>query len=443
MGSQPVASARLQAQKQVTDVPVSDLRTISYEFDTSATSKGLKLPYAICVDGKVQDAFAKKPRALTPGDRKIVVAVRPGRKVSLYLNSDAHRDFRTAPVYEVLAGGNDVSVQIKELKGKHSELAVVGKPKVASDASGKRATDHYAAALTGDIWMSISHRYSEAEARERLPDDCPQAICDAVLAIYRGLPTPQLTIDFPASDSAPAHKLHITFQEQESVVSNTTNCPLLTEALPRTHPLAFAALFQEAHKARISDIAVTSCWRPSLGEIVHRVGLGLDITFVQRNQERVAVNRAALVSSNRSGPNVTADERDLYRKYEESKKNAFSLEQRRDAVSARVERAKGDEKKNLQAELDQLNSQVRNQKSAMGADRERWERAVDDADRPAMRDLRTGLHLNALVDQILDPWYMDLDTHNSQSRTPNEQKTKLEQLHNNHLHITIREPGLP
>lgn len=57
----------------------------------------------------------------------------------------------------------------------------------------------------------------------------------------------------------------------------------------------------------------------------------------------------------------------------------------------------------------------------------------------AMSSLRGTLKLNLAVAQILDPWYVDLNTRDSHAVHPNEQCAEIEKGHNNHLHITISE----
>ena len=74
------------------------------------------------------------------------------------------------------------------------------------------------------------------------------------------------------------------------------NGSLLKDVLPRTHPHAFAALMTEAYAAGVNDISVTSCWRPMLGSIVHRAGLGSDVVAIAYVHQAVKLNRVGLVT---------------------------------------------------------------------------------------------------------------------------------------------------
>jgi len=58
-----------------------------------------------------------------------------------------------------------------------------------------------------------------------------------VRSIYAGLARPALSVNFPASDSAPAMTLRVAFRAemQGNVRANTTHCPCLTGILPRMY----------------------------------------------------------------------------------------------------------------------------------------------------------------------------------------------------------------
>jgi hypothetical protein len=53
-------------------------------------------------------------------------------------------------------------------------------------------------------------------------------------------------------------------------------------------------LLAEARAAGVTELRITSGWRPMLGSIAHRAGLGLDIDYAESATEHVALNRAAL-----------------------------------------------------------------------------------------------------------------------------------------------------
>lgn len=413
MNDQSQAASRfLDRDKTITTVPVRSRCSVCYEFDTRATTAELLIPYRVSINGKVQATANGKPHTLSKTDRKIKLQVDPGSHVALYLNSDVHPDYQCNPVYAVEVGDRDVLVKITEQKGRigHAQ-PVVGMPASRpADKPGGRPMDCYQALLIGDIWMAVSHLYTVAEAEALMPPDTAPAIRNAVRSIYAGLATPGLQVQFPASDSMPAKILKVSFAEADNVQANITHCPLLTGVLPRTHPYAYAALLTEAHKVGVTDMLVTSCWRPMLGSIVHRAGLGLDVAYISSASERVKINRVGLLKKGRSNnENISDREKLLFDEYEAAKQHAH-------AVLATEPQAKSEER----------------------LARESWEEEKDKTEPKLMRNLREGLRTHQFIGQLFDPWYMEVNTKNHH-RSANEQHTRNESIHANHLHLTIRE----
>lgn len=402
------AAATLDANATVKAVPVSVRRTVCYEFDTGATKADLALPYLVIIDNKVQG----KPRQLSSAKRKITVEASAGSKVALYLNSDVHPDHRRNPVYAVLVEEHDIVVKITEQQGNKEYVEpVVGEGIVRPPQSpGVRSAMRHAAKLTGDIWMLISHRYTEAEAETLLASTTDAVVRKAVCSIYRGLGVPKLDIPQLIGNDV----LHISFLKQDNPHLNIKNtCTLLGDVLPRTHPYAFAALFSVARNLGLSEVHVTSCWRPSLGSIAHRAGLGLDVNLIADISQQVKINRAGLREKGPSkNPNVTDREKELFVIAEE--KEAIAKKNQYDPYAA---------------------------KDARGA-KDDWRHELNGNEPKIMHDLRDSLEKERRVGQILDPWYVELNTNQPNSRKPNEQKTVDEKFHNHHLHITIKEPGI-
>lgn len=447
-GQTPDATCTLSPEGTVTVVQVGPRCKLTYEFDTTATSASLALPYVVAIDGEVLPEFSGKPGALRDG-RMIRMTVKPGSRVALFLNSDVHPNHRRSPVYEVQVGNNDVHVKITEKKGRIShERAILRQPLCRPGSTPGRRLELYEAALTGDIWMQVTHLYTPAEADVLLPSDTSPAVRAAVRSIYAGLPRPELIVNFPASDSAPAMRLRVEFREemQENVRLNTTHCPWLTGILPRTHPCAYAALLSEAHAAGVSAVAVTSAWRPSFGSIAHRAGLGLDITYLEGDGQRAFLNRAALVkgSAQRNG-NVSEREKVLWREYQQAKEELAARERERDAARGRLNRNRNAEN------ADWLTRALADADVRFGAAQEResaaskeWDAERNRNEPDLIRRLRNRLAGNKSVKQLFDPWYMDANTEDKVPPVPNEQResNKNEQTHNNHLHITVREPKI-
>ena len=330
----PAALCTLSEAGTLTIVTVKRKCTVCYEFDTSATNRDLALRYLVVIDGNVVQTNGDRPLALDANNRKIMVAVDPGSKVALFLNSDVHPDFRRHPVYAVQVGENDVHVKITERMGRIShESSMLPAPNQRKGSNPDKLVDAYSAALTGDIWMEISNLYTEDEADATLPADTNTTVRAAVRRIYQGLPSKELVVQFPASDSEPKHTLRLRFDEPDNVLENTTHCPLLTGVLPRTHPRAYAALLTEARASGVTELRVTSGWRPMLGSIAHRAGLGLDINYAESATERVQINRASLTNAKlKHNDNVSEREQMLYAEYEQAKKEAEDKEKDRKAA---------------------------------------------------------------------------------------------------------------
>jgi len=332
--------------------------------------------------------------------------------VALFLNSDVHPDFRRCPVYAVVVGDNDVLVRIKEQKGRIGHARAVAGTATARPPSqpGGRPTDCYDSLLTGDIWMQISHKYTVEEVSTRMAADTPPAVAAAVRSIYSGLAQPRLVLNFPPSDSTAAQTLSVRFAEADNALANTTHCPLLTEVLPRTHPAAFAALLTEARNAGVTEMLVTSCWRPMLGSIVHRAGLGLDVTYIANATQRVNINRVGLtLPSTRRNENITDREKKLFDEYVAAKKRAAE----NGVESHKTERDK----------------------------REGWNEERNKNEPALVRKLRDQLNENSSISQIFDPWYMAART-GDHTAYANEQRPGNEKTHADHMHLTVNEPKI-
>jgi len=439
----PDARCTLSPQGTVTTVRVGSKCKVSYKFDTRATSAALVLPYVVSIDGQALPEYADKPGALR-GQRTIDLLVNPGSKVALFLNSDVHPAHRSNPVYALEVGRDDVQVNIVEKKGRIGhELATLRAPVCRPGVTPGKRLQVYDAALTGDIWMQISHLYTSAEADALLPADTAPAIRAAVRSIYAGLPRPELSVKLAASDTGPALTLRVVFRDemQGNVRDNTTHCPWLTGILPRTHPCAFAALLAEAHAAGVTSVAVTSGWRPSLGSIAHRAGLGLDITYLEGGGQTVSLNRASLTNGSAAGNgNVSAREKVLWREHQDAKTALLEGEQR---IRIARSRASGNEEQSA-LELANADARINSLRNLEDRARRAWNAERDLHEPGLIRTLRDLLGRNGSVKQLFDPWYMDADTTDKIAAVPNEQRRSNpnERLHNNHLHITVREPKI-
>jgi hypothetical protein len=74
--------------------------------------------------------------------------------------------------------------------------------------------------------------------------------------------------------------------------------------------------------------------------------------------------------------------------------------------------------------------------------REKWQEEMIKTEPALMAGLRKHLIKHQSIQQILDPWYLESNSKDANDKVANEQRSLLETLHNNHLHITIMEANI-
>ena len=282
-----------------TDVKVVVKRKVTYIF-VAKSSANLSIPYAVAINGVVAAKYKSKPLRVSGANGKIIIEnLDVGDKVTLYLNSDAHPSYRSAPVYEVTVQDKDISVTITEKTGKHDDSDTPTQVKAKDEAvEAKKTIDSYTAPLTGDIWMKVSHKYTSAEVDALVPADSTSEVIAALKSIYSGLSKAELKVKIPATGTSKERTLTVTFEDSNNPKTNISTYSLLSDGLTRVHPGGYAALFNAALENNISSLTVTSCWRPMLGSIAHRAGLGLDVNYVGGTH----INRQELRNSLSSPP---------------------------------------------------------------------------------------------------------------------------------------------
>jgi phage protein D len=138
----------------------------------------------------------------------------------------------------------------------------------------------------------------------------------------------------------------------------------------------------------------------------------LDVCYIATPTEKVKINRIGLLLKGHSNnPYVSDKEKTLRAEWQELK--------------ARATREK--DVKTIDAAAEKRSEQV--------SEMEKSEPKI-------LRDLRAGLIRHCAVSQLLDPWYMNFNTHGTGAANINDQQSKVEKGHAHHLHITIREPGI-
>jgi hypothetical protein len=326
--------------------------------------------------------------------------------------------------------------------------------------------------------MKISHKYTADEVDALLPSGTSDPVKAAVKSIYDGLTQKKLTITIAATATQAERKVQIDFSDSDNPKDNIVTYALLTDGLTRVHPGGFAALFNAAVDAGIDSVSLSSCWRPCLGSIAHRSGLGLDVSYVGGTR----MNRQEL----RGGvdtTNVSDKEKELFTAYEKARTDEAKAKAPADAAKKVYDTAKKTEDKALaetkkaQAAYTKVqNDNVKGpaaktkldsaQKASDTATKNRekanadWQlkeepyqkarekrEAAEDAwneernknEPEAVRKFRDALAASPRVTELFDPWYMDNNTQDNKAATPNMQVDGNETLHAHHLHITVKE----
>lgn len=431
----PAASAQTNATKgSVRDVKVTAKRKVTYVFDTSATSSTLKIPYCVAVNGDVV-LHKDKPGRIVH-NQSFSVTVDAGSEVSLYLNSDAHPSRRTQAVYKVTPNERDIYVTVTEKTGKSADADTP----VFKKTEGQ--VDKYTAPLTGDIWMKVSYKYTKADAEALIPASADAGVRTAVLDIYNELKGNTLSI----ACAAPAGRVvTVKFNDSDNPKSNINNYELKRDGLTRVHPLGFFALFDAAREAACSQMTMSSCWRPLLGSIAHRAGLGLDVSYLEDSASKVTVNRQELVKKGAADYAwVTDEEKRLYGVYQAAKPTATKAAADLKAAEAAVAKAKNDPVALTAATKARDAARTRKAEAdkALADAKSAWNTERDAHEPSVIKSFRTQLAASAHIKQLFDPWMMDENTRDAKSAAANEQKSSNETLHAHHLHITVAESEL-
>lgn len=431
----------------VVDVPCKKTCKVTYRF---VFRSKLSLPYAVAVNGKVLPAFKDRPKRT---DGKISLSVEAGQSVQLFLNSDAHPEFRQHAVYQVKLDEDDVEVVIKEVAGKHADTDATTLEKTTKDDASGRSVRHMAAKLTGDIWMKVSHKYSANEVDSRLPAGTSEEVKAAIKKIFSGLGSATLSITRPAQSGKPAHTLTVQFADSNNPKENITSYKLLSDGLTRVHPGGYAALINAALDADIQSISVSSCWRPMLGSIAHRAGLGLDVSVVggtimnrQELRRALSASKTEPHGNGNDKDNVTDAEVKAFGEYEQ----ALVDKKRADAELKAASNALTAAKKSGDVEAVRLavEGQRKAQKAwdaANASDRSKlqaWNDERNKGEPNHVHQYRASLLRCACVKQLFDPWFMDANTRDGSEPAPNMQKSGNETLHAHHLHITVDDPKI-
>jgi hypothetical protein len=441
------------SKSAITTVLLANAFTVTYVFNAGGESS-LSIPYAVAVNGVARTEFAQKTLRVSVNREPVTVTgLAQGQQVSLFLNSDASPAWRKQAVYAVTVGNRDVVVTITEKKGKHTDT---DSPILIKDANptveAAKKADAYRASLTGDIWMKVSHKYTPAEVQPRLPAGTSAVVEAAVMSIYQGLSSSELPISEPGSSGKPSRTLAVVFIDSVNPKENINRYELLADGLPRVHPAGYAALFTAALENNITALTLSSCWRPILGSIVHRIGLGLDVyvlggTVLNRQELRNAFsgNAPSRHGNHNDHDNVTDAEVTAFGEYED----AIRVSKAADKAEEEAENAlKKANKQTTQFPITDVKAKLATAKTVakaantdMNTKGNTWNNARDKGEPSHARLFRVSLLKCSCVGQLFDPWYMNSNTH-TEKPIPNKQISPLEMIHAHHLHITVNDPKI-
>lgn len=445
----------------VVECKIQTTRRVRYIFKTGlwvnplSSEKTLtSIPFALAVDGQVQPDYKKRHGTINAG-QYIEVWVEPGQKVHLYLNSDAWVQYRQEPVFAITPKERHVDVIINEKRGKLGDLNA---PKFVAtrDQKGQNGgqacvskVDEYESTLSGDTWLRVSHKYTAAEAEALMPAATPQRIKDAVKAIYAGT----VGASFTVPDDKGQPSVEVVVETAANPRDNVTNFNNASDGLPRVHPNAWLAAIEAAEAAGVKKVVTSSAWRPSMGSVLHRSGLALDVQYL----DKVRMNRSTLDPDNKgsaqAGANVSDSEAEAFRKYLEAEKEAAAAQAAWKKAEAAVAAATKEAKKTggtpeevearkaavKKAEAERAEAElVRGEKAEAQRDaKEAWTKQLDKDEPKSMKSYRAYLLKCNCVQQVFDPWYMENNTRDDEPPEPNTMRSGNEDLHKHHLHITV------
>jgi hypothetical protein len=413
-GAVQASATRNKVENHVAQVVKEAGLYITWEFDTSQGSDKVLdgLPYFIAeMSGNQGKPLESGQRIGLMKQNKIRQKVPFGKEVALYLGNDSKPQYRSKPLYRVKAeeGLTDVVVKIAETEGLTYDPA----EEIASNALLAGTKKTFRARLYGTTWMSFSHKYTEAEAVEECAADS-QELRDAMKQIYGGAASVGsssilLSVVKPNTKTLKIRWGSAAFDNcRRNIPAITGLAVAKTELIPRVHPQTYKAFLKAAFDLDAEELEIASGWRPMLGSVLHRIGVGLDVAIIKVNGTSHQFSRNA-TPAEQEYKNLIAQKKDLAKK-----KNRTDEESTRLNEIKAVEAAK-----------------------ANAADR-----AIRDNDSSTIRNFISKLRENGDVRQTFDPWEMDENTRDVVAAAPNRLVTGNETLHRNHLHITVKDPDL-
>jgi|GEM_PF-581096 len=399
-----------KAENKVSQIVKEPGVFVTWQFDTTQGSKkNLRgLPYFIAVmNGTKASALYEGQRVQLLGDpNKIRQKVPFGKEVALFLGSDAKAKYRSKPLFRVTAenGLTDIVVKINETDGKDYDAAL--EEPALKDESGTKRT--YQAAMYGNTWLNFSHKYTAEEAAE-MTKEASAEVQKAVISIYKGEPQAgqnKITLDVLKPNGStmkiiwPSHAFD-NCKKNVTVITGMESAK--SEAMPRVHPNTYQAFMQAAFELDAQELEINSGWRPMLGSVLHRIGVGLDVGRIRVAGSDRNYNRSATAAEN------------TYSALMKEKAGLLKKKNRTPEEEERLNKIKVEEPDAAKKAVD----------------------AISANEHSDLKTFTSKLRGNTEVRQTFDPWQMEDNTADKAGPAPNRLKTGNETLHRNHLHITV------
>lgn len=413
-GAVKASGTKEKSQQYVEGVVTEPGVFVTWKIDTSSGSgKVLNgLPYFIAeMNGSTGKPLVEHQRVRLMRANKIRQKVPFGKEVALYLGNDAKAQYRTTPLFKVKAeeGLTDVIVKIAEKRGPAYNAA----KEIPHDETVDGTKKTFSAVLYGQTWMKFSHKFTGAEASAEGSGEAAE-IGTALQQIYSGSPTAAgstitLNVTKPNQRSMKIIWPRSAFDNCMSNISTVTTLEQAkSEIIPRVHPQTYKAFLKAAFELDAEELEINSGWRPMLGSVLHRIGVGLDVGRIKAAGENSSFRRSATAAETEYA-NLMAEKSRLKKKQSPTEAETQRLNEIKAIESAKASAAT---------------------------------KAIHDNESDTLRSFTGKLRKNGDVKQTFDPWEMDVNTGDATPAVPNRLATGNEKLHKTHLHITVRDSEL-
>jgi len=389
--------------------------------------------------------------------------IEPGTTVGICFGVDVKSKFRQYPLWQVTAADHDIVVDVFETFGKHA-LDDSATQVTTLDLGTKEApkpTDYYVAKLTGNLWMRSTHPFTDADVDALPKDAASDTVKLALKRIYAGDFDVEKSGDFgievASGEASDADRKLVTLSwiagENDNCTSNISGLDLKSEVPRRIHPAAYAAVARAAHEAGVTAIKFTSSWRPMMGSAAHRLGLGLDLKWLAEGTANLRLNREGLTDPTVGGKlldkdkdgtldnpkghhNITIDEQQAFNDWKAahqatldaaaSKNHASSvLATKTKALTAAKKTQNADKIEKAQHEVDEAAKAAdeaeearKNAATQEPAKREAWTDQLAKNEPGVVGRYRRYVMKEACITQVIDPWYVDINTHDKVAPPP-------------------------